>query len=208
MKVTDHWLDTAKRLPYPAGPAMNIRRFGIAHFTDGASALSSVDFWRTPATKGAEAHVIIDRDGTVYQIRPFNQQCDHAGASAWTDPNTGIHYVGLNRCTIGIEFANGGYDDPEKDAFDWAKKNSPGFQSIHAKHKNESTTREWECYPQVQIAAGIAVFKAITERYNLDDICGHDDIAPTRKVDPGPAFPMDQLRKACGFTLPLGKRAI
>ncbi len=196
MTVIDHWLDEAIRLKYPAGPTMGIRRFAIAHFTDGATAVSSVDFWRSPAARGAEAHVVIDRDGKVYQIRPFNQRCDHAGDSSWSDARR--RYYGLNSCSIGIEFANGGYDDPERDAFDWAKK-LPGFRSIRAKHKNENITREWEVYPEVQILSGIAVFKAVKIRYNLDDLVGHDDIAPLRKVDPGPAFPMQRVREECGF---------
>lgn len=197
MKVIDHWLEGANRLPYSAGPTMGIRRFGIAHFTSGATAVSSYQFWKTPAAKGAEAHVIIDRDGTIYQVRPFNQRCDHAGDSAWHDSRK--TYYGLNSCSIGIEFANAGCDEPEKDAFDWAKK-QPGFTSIRARHKNESRTRDWEVFPEVQILAGIEVFKAIVLRYNLDDVVGHDDIAPLRKVDPGPAFPMQRLREAVGFS--------
>jgi N-acetylmuramoyl-L-alanine amidase len=198
MNVTDHWLDGAKRLPYPAGPEMAVRRFGIAHFTQGATALSSVEFWRTSKAKGAEAHVIIDRDGTVYQIRPFNQECDHAGQSTWRCPRSGRRFTWLNRCSIGVEFANAGNDEPGLDAFDWARK-QPGFRSISARHKNGGPLQNWEVYPEVQIEAGIAVFQAIVNRYNLDDLVGHDDIAPARKVDPGPAFPMKRLREACGF---------
>jgi N-acetyl-anhydromuramyl-L-alanine amidase AmpD len=36
-------------------------------------------------------------------------------------------------------------------------------------------------------------------RYSLDDITGHDCIAPERKLEPGPAFPMVPLREARGF---------
>lgn len=201
MKVIEHWLDGATRLPYPEGDPMEIRRFGVAHFTSGATALSSVDFWRTPDAKGAEAHCIIDRDGTVYQIRAFNQMADHAGRSQWKDPHTGQTYFWLNRCSIGIEFANAG-DCAREDGT--APFGRGGFKlpagSVKLRHKNGGPLTFWEAYPEAQIAAGIAVFQAITQRYNLDDLIGHDDIAPDRKNDPGPAFPIVKIREACGFT--------
>ena len=37
-------------------------------------------------------------------------------------------------------------------------------------------------------------------KVNLDDITGHDCIAPERRNDPGPAFPMQELRELCGFS--------
>ncbi|MFT3991860.1 MAG: N-acetylmuramoyl-L-alanine amidase [Luteolibacter sp.] len=194
MNITsDHWLEGVKRVKYPAGPEMAVRRFGVAHFTSGATAMSSIDFWRTPAAKGAEAHVVIDRDGTIYQVRAFNQQADHAGASTWVDPNTRRRYDFLNRCSIGIEFANAG-DDPAL-AKRWSK-----LPLIKARHKNGGPVCDWEAFPEAQILAGIQVFQAITKRYHLDDLVGHDDIAPARKSDPGPAFPMQRVREACGFT--------
>jgi N-acetylmuramoyl-L-alanine amidase len=38
------------------------------------------------------------------------------------------------------------------------------------------------------------VCQALIEKYNIKEIVGHDDIAPGRKVDPGPAFPMQKLK--------------
>ncbi|MEO5914848.1 MAG: N-acetylmuramoyl-L-alanine amidase [Luteolibacter sp.] len=191
IEVVDHWLTGATRLKYPAGPEMRIRRFGIAHFTSGATALSSVDFWRSTDAHGAEAHVIIDRDGTIYQIRAFNQKADHAGESTWHDQRT--TYTWLNSCSIGIEFANGG-DDAS------LIRRYSNLPPVVARHKNGGQITSWEAFPEVQILAGIAVFQAITKAYHLDDVVGHDDIAPRRKVDPGPAFPMQRLREACGFS--------
>ena len=73
MTVTaDHWLDAAIRAPIPGGDGMPTRRCLVVHFTSGASARSSIDFWRTAAAKGASAHLVIDRDGTLFQCRPFN----------------------------------------------------------------------------------------------------------------------------------------
>ena len=192
-KVTDHWLDgDVVKVAYPPGPVMGIRRFAVMHFTSGASALSSINFWRTAAAKGAEAHVIIDRNGNVYQTRAFNQRCDHAGASSWRCPNTGRTFGGLNSCSIGIEFANAG--DSAALARRWSK-----LPLIKAKHKNGGKEVEWEQFTPEQIESGIAVCQAIVKRYNLDDLIGHDDIAPGRKNDPGPAFPMADFRVACGF---------
>jgi len=199
MKITsDHWLDGAVRVKYPEGPLMSIRRFLVMHFTSGASAKSSIDFWRTPEAKGAEAHVIIDRDGTIYQVRAFNQEADHAGKSQWRDPNTGKLHTWLNRCSIGIEFANGG------DSAGLARRYSR-LPTLKARHKNGGPVTDWEQYTPEQIQAGIEVSKALVKRYNLDDLIGHDDIAPDRKNDPGPAFPMAQFREACGFPADIKK---
>ncbi len=169
---------------------MPVRRFLIEHFTAGASAMSSINWWRNPAAKGASAHVVIDRDGTVYQCRPFNRTAGHAGPSTWVDPNTGVRYTNLNRCSIGIELANGGDSYPRKFS---------SLEPVRARHKNGGPTTEWERYTEAQIEACKAVSKALVDRYNLDDLIGHEDIAPSRKDDPGPAFPMADVRDHCGF---------
>jgi len=165
----------------------------VIHFTSGASAGSSIDFWGTPEAKGACAHLVIDRDGTIYQCRPFNRIANHAGVSQWTDPKTGIRYSGLNSCSIGIELANAGDSNVA-----WARK-QPGYSTLRAVHRNGDKATEWEVYPAAQLAACEAVSKLLVARYRLDDVTGHDCIAPSRKTDPGPAFPMQALREACGF---------
>jgi len=165
---------------------MLTRRFLVIHFTSGATAKSSIDFWRSPEAKGASAHVVIDRDGTVYQCRPFNTTCGHAGVSEWKG------FKGLNSCSIGIELANAG--DNVALAKRWTK-----LPLFSGKHKNGGSVKEWERYPSEQLVACFEVAQMLVQRYNLDDVIGHDDIAPTRKVDPGPAFPMGDLREHCGF---------
>lgn len=191
----DHWLEGVARDPIPGGANMPIRRLLVIHFTAGATGKSSINFWKTPAANGANAHIVIDRDGTVIQCRPFNRTCGHAGSSSWVDPNTGKGYTGLNSCSIGIELANAGNDSS---ALSWARKQK-GFGSIRAKHKHGGPEMEWEKFPEAQLQACEEVSKALVARYNLNDIKGHDDVAPNRKNDPGPAFPMSALRRACGF---------
>lgn len=172
--------------PIAGGSAMNVRRFLVIHFTAGASGQSSVDFWRTPAARGASAHLVIDRDGSVIQCRPFNRTCGHAGKSKWHG------FTGLNECSIGIELANAG------DNAALARRHSK-LPLVKGRHKNGGPLTEWEQYPDAQLKACEAIAQALVKRYNLDDVVGHEDIAPDRKNDPGFAFPMQQLREACGF---------
>lgn len=187
MKITDqHLLEGVKLDLLTGGSAMNLRRFLVIHFTSGASGQSSINFWKTPVAKGASAHIVIERDGTVIQCRPFNRTCGHAGKSRWKG------FDGLNSCSIGIELANAG--DDAKLASKWSK-----LPPVKARHKNGGPIQNWEAYPEAQIAACAAVAKALVERYKLDDVIGHDDIAPDRKNDPGPAMDMGKLRVACGF---------
>jgi len=182
-----------KRDRIDGGKPMTIRRAVVLHFTGGASAESSINAMRE---RGVSAHLVVDRDGTVTQCRPFNVTAGHAGVSRWVDPKTKREYFGCNDFTIGIEMANAGDDEG---AQRWAVREA-GAKLEQAKHRNESGVRTWEVYPAAQVRAVTAICKALVEKYHLDDITGHDCIAPERKLDPGPCFPMQDVREACGFS--------
>ena len=53
----------------------------------------------------------------------------------------------------------------------------------------------WQDYPPAQIDAVVALVKRLAREYGVrpDHIVGHSDIAPQRKVDPGPKFPWKRL---------------
>lgn len=193
MKITDdHKVEGAVWDPIPGGSPMPVRRCLVWHFTGGATAKSSVEAMKQ---RNVSAHVVVDRDGSIRQCRPFNVQCAHAGASKWQDPKTGKMYGSANSYAIGIEIANAG-DDPG--ALKWAKTKA-GAKTITARHPNGGPETEWEVYPQVQLDAVKALSVALVQKYNLDDCTTHEAIAPSRKNDPGPAFPTAEMREACGF---------
>jgi len=196
----DHFIEGVRKDVLAGGATLRGPELLVIHFTAGMSAESSISWWRNPGAKGASAHIVIDRDGTVIQCRAFNKTCGHAGVSKWRGK------VGANAFSVGIELANAGDSvsgDPPK-AF---KKYPLVAGALKAKHKNGGPDALWEKYPQPQLDACFAVARAITERYKLADICGHEDIAPNRKNDPGPAFPMLALRQHCGFSgLPVVNR--
>lgn len=179
--IQNHWFASAIREPIEGGSDL-VPLFLVIHFTAGATAKSSINFWRTPAAKGASAQIVIDRDGTIYQCRPFNKTCGHAGKSTWKGHN------GLNDCSIGIELANAG--DDEKLAARYTT-----LPLVEAKHKNGGPVTKWEAYTEAQLKSLEILAKALVKEYGITEIVGHDDIAPKRKNDPGPAFPMDEFRK-------------
>lgn len=197
--ISNHILTEANQQILSGGRPMAVRRAVVIHFTSGATAQSSINFWKEPAQKRNDigAHIIIDRDGTIIQCRAFNKTMSHAGSSKWVDPNTGKQYTQCNGFTIGIELANAG-DDP---AVIKIASRLPGFAgTMEAKHRNGGPMKTWERYSEPLFNSCLSVVKQLVEKYNLDDITGHDCIAPSRKSDPGPAFDMLRLREACGFS--------
>jgi len=202
MNITDkNLLEGAKLEILPGGSMLPVRRLLVIHFTSGMSAQSSIDFWKSGAAKGACAHLIIDRDGTIFQCRAFDRTAGHAGVSTWFDPVNKIQRDGCNAFSIGIELANAG--DSASGSVEAPKlfgKYPCPSGAIMARHKNGGPMTLWEKFPQPQLDACFSVSAAIFARYHLDDVRGHDDIAPQRKNDPGPAFPMSDLRKLLHLT--------
>jgi hypothetical protein len=72
----------------------------------------------------------------------------------------------------------------------------PPELQFKAIHKDESSPRAWEKYPEAQLASAQELCKVLIATYpTITEIVGHDDIAPRRKTDPGPAFPMADFRR-------------
>jgi len=132
------------------------------------------------AKNSTSAHLVIDRDGTIHQLVPFNKQAFHAGYSVW-DQNSGF-----NGRSIGIELINMGWDV--------AKLPTSEVATLAHKHKFV-TEKKWHKYTKEQLAALYSVTKVLLNTYNLQRILGHEDISAGRKQDPGPAFPWDEYRK-------------
>lgn len=161
----------------------------IIHYTAGLSAESSASWLCNPASK-ASAHVVIGRSGSITQIVPFNTVAWHAGKSSFGGRS------GYNQFSIGIELDNPGrLSRTEGGGFLGLGRSFPADEVIQAVHRNESSPSYWLSYPDAQIAAAFNLCQALCEKYkNIHEILGHEEIAPGRKSDPGPAFPLDHFR--------------
>ena len=76
---------------------------------------------------------------------------------------------------------------------------SPACALPHRNGNPDGSTRPigWEPYSSEQFDSATGVVRALVESLGINEIVGHDDIAPTRKWDPGPAFDMQRFRTAC-----------
>jgi N-acetylmuramoyl-L-alanine amidase len=160
----------------------------ILHYTAGASAESSATWLANPDVK-ASAHVVIGKDGELYQLVPFDTVAWHAGPSAYKNR------TGFNQFSIGIELDNPGFLRPEGSDFIASFGGRyPADQAIKAVHRNESEPRYWHTYTDAQLETCHALCKALMEKYPIKQILGHEEICPGVKTDPGPAFPLDDFR--------------
>lgn len=163
-------------------------RYLVMHYTAGSSAESSIRHLTNKEAR-ASAHLVIGRDGSITQLVRFNRVAWHAGPSRWQD------LTGLNNHSIGIELDNAGPLDGGAGQWRaWFGRKYPDEEVIVATHRLDKAERGWHRFPEAQLAAAIEAAQAIVAHYRLTDVLGHDEIAPRRKRDPGPAFPMALFR--------------
>jgi N-acetylmuramoyl-L-alanine amidase len=165
-------------------------QFLVMHYTAGRNAQSSVRHFLDSGAK-ASAHLVIGRDGTVCQMVPFNFEAWHAGRSTW------LGLEGMNRYSIGIELDNAGRLTPVGTRYQaWFGTFYPESEVVRARHRNEEAEAFWHAYTEAQLSATLEVARLLVRHYRLKDVLGHDDIAPGRKADPGPAFRMQSFRSS------------
>jgi N-acetylmuramoyl-L-alanine amidase len=142
-------------------------RFLVMHYTQSGEARSLAVL----TGDGVSVHYVVPDvpriekgEPVVYQLVPETERAWHAGKSEWQGTTE------LNAASIGIENVNvGPVDTPQG--------------------------RTWQPYPPAQVDALVKLAKDIVTRYKIPPtrVVGHSDIAPQRKIDPGPAFPWRTL---------------
>ena len=123
----------------------------------------------TLTQEAVSAHYLVTDDNPpiIYRIVPETYSAWHAGESSWYGKSA------LNSNSIGVEIVHPG----------WVKNPNGGLGPA---------------YPSTQIDSVIKLVSDIANRYQIspENIVGHSDVAPSRKLDPGPAFPWKQLADA------------
>ena len=170
----------------------------VIHYTAGANAESAI-YTLCDRKRKVSAHLVVGRDGAVTQLLPFNIVGWHAGRSLWRERTS------LNQYSIGIEIDNAGQLSERDGRYEsWFGQTYPASEVVRDAHRNQSLPGAhpqirqpvsfWHRYTEVQFEVVETICAALIAAYGIYHILGHEEIAPDRKVDPGPAFPLDEMR--------------
>ncbi|WP_200837963.1 peptidoglycan recognition protein family protein, partial [Starkeya nomas] len=141
------------------------------------------------------AHFVVARDGSVTQLAPCNVQTWHAGKSSWRGRSN------VNSFAVGIEIANPGPLHKVASG-GWSNDRDPDEEVAAGADVERVVTKEhgdayWLGYTPEQIATVTDLCRALRDAYpTIGFIAPHWEIAPGRKVDTNPRFPLSRLRNS------------
>lgn len=187
----------------------------VMHYTAGPSLAGAIRSLTNPK-RSASAHFIIDKNGEIAQLVETNRVAWHAGRSMYTKPDDGSQIQSLNRHSIGIEFVNAGKLSITKSRVRenviyrtwWGAAvddedvfiDNDYFLPTKAWDRNKAihkTGVAFERFTPEQIESGLALTYALKDACpSIIDVLSHAEVAMPegRKIDPGPAFPLDHFR--------------
>lgn len=160
----------------------------VVHYTASLKASGSIRTLYESSTK-ASAHIVIDENGNIVQLMPFDKKAWHAGESQMGTRKW------LNHYSIGIEIVNAGFlqEGADGELRTWFNTKVSKDRCIKLPHKYDGVERYWQTYSEAQILAVTELCEVLAREYPVKHIVGHDDISPGRKQDPGPAFPLGKV---------------
>jgi len=158
----------------------------VLHYTDGPSLDECVSIFTDPDKK-VSCHYIVGLDGAVRQM-VYEEDCAwHCGVSRWRGRE------GCNRWSLGIEIVNcGRLEKRDGRFFRWPGEYTTPYSGTSPVWLEGNW---WTPYPARQVEQVIKLSRILVESYKipLANIVRHSDIAPGRKIDPGPAFPWHEF---------------
>lgn len=190
--VRDHVLLAQNGAPVsvvstPSVSRDNSRRFVVLHSTWTQTARQATSVMSDSA-RNASAHLVIDRDGTVIQMAPFDYATWHAGRSEWREVR------GLNRHSIGITLVNLGELRRRGDRWVSVYGGEAPAEEI-VRPEGAAANVAWHAFTEPQIRRLQEILRLLRAAYpSITEVVAHSEVSPGRKRDPGPAFPLERVR--------------
>ena len=153
-------------------------KYLVIHFTS-ENLQDSIQLLTKKTNYPVSSHYLIGENAKTYKLVNETNRAWHAGASYWQGER------GLNDSSIGIEIVND------------SGCNVPIYKPDNIIDLSQNC--KFLEYPKNQIKQVIKLSKEIISRHpriKPYNVVAHSDIAPTRKIDPGPLFPWRELAAA------------
>lgn len=193
IEIVDHMIHVnGKRVPFKQTPnggrALKLKGQVFHHTSSGLSPGGDIS-WLTQRRAKASAHTVIAHDGSITQLQALNKTTWHAGKSRYKGvPNQ-------NSYTIGHEIDNPGHlQKLGNGKFKGIGGIYEPNQVVEMRSSQHGNARYWLEFSDAQLETCFALAKAIDDHYNLSYVTTHYEISPGRKIDPGPHFPIGQLK--------------
>jgi N-acetylmuramoyl-L-alanine amidase len=151
---------------------------------------NSAAFLRDNAA-GVSIHFVVERDGSIVQQVPVNRRANHAGRSS---------YHGRPDCnafSIGIEIVNPGRMTAApggKARAWWGELFDVAEYGIEEAAPATHGPGWWMAYTPEQLAAVEQLAGVLVSGLGLIDIVPHWYVAPGRKADTNPLFPLEAIK--------------
>ncbi len=175
-------------------------KFIIMHITTGLYIPSTIHTFTNPKNE-VSAHLVIGRDGRIVQMVPFDHAAFHAGKGYWEEQGN------INWHSIGIEVDNAGRLVEGVDSVYEKTTKTPilpgNFE--RKRHWKEFRSKPWHSFSKIQLDVIFKVVKVLEQHFRpIQELLEHERISLLNRSDPGPLFPMDELRTEVLGTEKLG----
>ncbi|MGB3463897.1 MAG: hypothetical protein WBA74_01450 [Cyclobacteriaceae bacterium] len=197
MELIDHTLKLNGRLLQDAKATTAVDFCGEALESADLVIIRSSGIQLTQYTNGKNEHIVeqtshvsINGDGLVQQFIPFNRQVSEPIPGSWE----GIK--DLRSRAIVINFENCGRLSKKAEHFVSAcEKTFDTAEVFTGIHQNEESLSYWHKFSESQIQIAEKIIRCLTSTYQVKYILGNEEVCPGLKTDPGPAFPLEILRR-------------
>lgn len=159
-----------------------------------------VQTYRRGIDRPASWHVLIARDGVIYQSAPFLVGTWHVGRPGVI---AGQRFDNINRATVGCELESAGrlkkigeryycwpfWSNPKAPAYE--RRADPRYAVDTARATVVQGQGTFDAFSTEQQASAAAMLAALVARFEWpreDCLHGHRDFAPKHKEDPGPVW--------------------
>ncbi len=176
----------------------------IIHYTGSRSPTGTRNWLTEDDDVFVSCSFILERDGVLKQLIPLDERGAHAGGKS----SKLFGRSNVNGRTIGIEIMNVGPLEAHANGWWSTGKFAKRFDGPMISAGGSRPERDddypftaWEAYSPKQIDGLVLGLKNLVIEFPIlksdpyKRITGHENVDPSRKMDPGPAFPWEIVRR-------------